>query len=414
MDRLIVYPGAIPLDTDLLTVQRNGMIALGYALQATLGSSVVFDGLVVSPASGLSVQVGPGSLLSLGVVDVTAFGSMGADSSGLVRIGICQNPTQFSLTAPASAATDQVWLIAAQFEEVDADPVVLPYFNAAAPTIPWSGPSGTGGTQMTQRQQTVALQAVPGVPAPTGTAVAPTPSAGWVPLYAVLVSSGMTSIPAGNISLAAGAPIIPFKLPQLRPGFSQFSAYQEGGTFVVPLGVNLVRVRMVGGGGGGGGGSASSGGAGGGAGGYAEAVLSIPSGTEVPVVVGAGGGGSSGPDAYGGNGGTSSFGSYLAATGGSGGINYPGGSAGGGGGFGYGSGTMLCGGGAGMDGQTGALVWGASGGASFFGGGGRGAMGAWYAGGPSDAPAWGAGGGGAYFTATQGGNGCSGIVIVEW
>ena len=33
MDRNIVYPGSIPLDTDLLTVNRNTMIALGYLAQ---------------------------------------------------------------------------------------------------------------------------------------------------------------------------------------------------------------------------------------------------------------------------------------------------------------------------------------------------------------------------------------------
>ncbi len=33
MDRNIVYPGAIPLDTDLLSVNRNAMIALVYRLR---------------------------------------------------------------------------------------------------------------------------------------------------------------------------------------------------------------------------------------------------------------------------------------------------------------------------------------------------------------------------------------------
>jgi len=414
MDRLIVYPGAIPLDTDLLNVQRNAMIALGYALQAALGSSVVFDGLIATPGTGLAVDVGPGCIVSMGDVDAAAFGSLAADASSLMRIGINRSAMQVALTAPSTAATDQKWLIVAQLCEVDADPVVLPYFNAASPTVPWSGPSGSGGVQPTQRQQSVALRAIAGVPAATGSAAVPAPSSGWVPLYVVSVSSGMTSVPAANITLAAGAPIIPFKLPQLRPGFSEICVYLGPGTFVVPAGVNQVRVRMVGGGGGGGGGSAISGGAGGGAGGYVEAVIAVAPGTAIPIMAGAAGLGSGDSDTSGGNGGTSGFGTYLAATGGLGGIAYPGGSAGGTGGLGYGGAALPSGGGAGMDGQLGALIWAASGGASFFGGGGRGASGGWYAGGPSDASAWGAGGGGAYFTATQGGNGGNGIVVVEW
>ena len=414
MDRLIVYPGAIPLDTDLLNIQRNAMVALGYGLQAALGSSVVFDGLIATPGAGMTIEVGPGCIVSMGDVDATAFGSLAADTTSLMRIGINRGTTQLTLTAPTTAATDQKWLIVAQLSELDADPVVLPYFNAATPTIPWSGPSGSGGVQPTQRQQSVALQMIPGVPAATGAAATPALSGGWIPLYVVSVSSGMTSVPAANITLATGAPIIPFKLPQLRPGFSQFSVYSGPGTFVVPAGVNRLRVRMVGGGGGGGGGSGVSGGAGGGAGGYVEAIIVIAPGTVVPIMAGAAGFGSGDSSTSGGNGGTSSFGTYLAATGGLGGIAYPGGSAGGTGGLGYGGAALPSGGGAGMDGQFGALTWSASGGASIFGGGGRGASGSWYAGGPTNASAWGAGGGGAYFAATQGGNGGNGIVVVEW
>ncbi len=61
MDRILVYPGSIPLDTDLLNTNRNGMIALGYLAQAVLGTGTVVDGLVCSPTipASLSVTVGP-------------------------------------------------------------------------------------------------------------------------------------------------------------------------------------------------------------------------------------------------------------------------------------------------------------------------------------------------------------------
>ena len=35
MDRNIVYPASIPLDTDILTLNRNTMIGLGYLLQGS-------------------------------------------------------------------------------------------------------------------------------------------------------------------------------------------------------------------------------------------------------------------------------------------------------------------------------------------------------------------------------------------
>ena len=38
MDRILVYPGNIPLDTDILNTNRNSMVALGYLAQAILGT----------------------------------------------------------------------------------------------------------------------------------------------------------------------------------------------------------------------------------------------------------------------------------------------------------------------------------------------------------------------------------------
>ena len=47
MDRNIVYPSSIPLDTDLLSINRNMMIGLGFLAQAVLGAG---------PAVGVSQQ----------------------------------------------------------------------------------------------------------------------------------------------------------------------------------------------------------------------------------------------------------------------------------------------------------------------------------------------------------------------
>ena len=83
MDRNIVYPGAIPLDTDLLSINRNTMIALGFLMRATLGTGIVVDGLACTPTlpTSMSVQMMPGSLIQLSVVDATSYGSLGADTT---------------------------------------------------------------------------------------------------------------------------------------------------------------------------------------------------------------------------------------------------------------------------------------------------------------------------------------------
>jgi len=44
-DRQLVYPGALPADTDILGLQRDIMIAIGYLAQAALGTEVELNTL---------------------------------------------------------------------------------------------------------------------------------------------------------------------------------------------------------------------------------------------------------------------------------------------------------------------------------------------------------------------------------
>ena len=90
MDRNIVYPGGIPLDTDLLLINKNAMVGLGYLAQAVLGQSTVADGLVCPPTSpaSMTVTVGPGSLTQLTALDTLSYGSLPADpTDALVKMG---------------------------------------------------------------------------------------------------------------------------------------------------------------------------------------------------------------------------------------------------------------------------------------------------------------------------------------
>ncbi len=413
MDRQIVFPGSIPLDTDLLSLQRNTMIALGYLAQATLGSAPLVDGLACTPTvpASLTVTVGPGSITAPETIDSAAFGSLPADSADpLIKMGVNTTPTTFTLTAPATSGQSINYLIQAALLENDATPVVLPYYNAANPAQPFSGPDNSGVAQNTQRLQRVQLQLKPGAPANAGSQITPTVDSGWVGLYVLTVNYGQSQIVPADIVPLPTAPFVQFKLNSLTPGFSRITPLYASTNFVVPNGVSLLKIRLCGGGGGGGAGATGLGGAGGGAGGYAEAIIPVTSGTVIPVTVGSGGNGAVG-SGLGGTGGTSSFGGFVSASGGGGGESAATYAAGGPPGSGSG-GSVVVTGGYGSDGNGGTAMFAGNGGTSAFGGGGRAAAAGSYAQQNGTAP--GSGGGGCYGSPGNGGNGAAGIVIVEY
>jgi hypothetical protein len=323
MDRNIVYPGAIPLDTDLLSTNRNAMIAIGYLAQLVLGTGTVVDGLGCAPTTpaSLTVTVGPGSIAQLSVVDALAYGSLPADSTDpLVKMGINLASNSFTVVPPTTSGQSANYLIEATLEEADTAPVVLPYYNAANPSQPYSGPTNSGVAQNTLRTQRVQVQIKAGAPAATGMQVTPPVDSGWVGLYVITVSYGQTAVTAASISSLPGAPFLGWKLPVLRPGFaSGVQSFSASGNFVVPPGVTQVEVEVWGAGSGSYASSSTSPSGGGAGGGYARKRLTgLQAGQAIPVAVGAGGLAgttSQAPTA----GGSSSLGSYVSATGG--GIN---------------------------------------------------------------------------------------------
>ncbi len=219
MDRQIVYPGAIPLDTDVLNTERNVLKAIGYALQAAFGTGTLVDGLTCSPTSpaSMAVTLSQGSIISLQEVDANAFGSLAADTNPLVKMGInAEGTTAFAITAPTTPGYSQNYLIEAEFLEAGGTPVVLPYYNASNPSQPYTGPSNSGTAQNTQLLETVALQLKAGTAAAAGTQTTPAVDPGYVGLYVITVNYGQTSITASSIVAYPTAPFIYTKLPQIR------------------------------------------------------------------------------------------------------------------------------------------------------------------------------------------------------
>jgi hypothetical protein len=415
MDRQIVYPGSIPLDTDVLNIQRNIMISIGALAQVVLGTNIVVDGLVCSPTqpASMTVSVGAGSITQYGVVDNNPFGSLPAlPNAPLLRIAAIITPTSFQLTAPSGSGQAINYLIEASFLEADATPVVLPYYDADNPAIPYSGPGNSGAAQDTQRLQQVQLQMKAGPPAPIGSQSTPAIDAGWAGLYVLTVVTGQTTVTGANIVRFATAPFITWKLPQLSPGTQNLVTFTTStqGNWTVPAGVAAVRLRLWGGGGAGGSGLGGAGG-GGAAGGYSDGYYSVVPGQTFAVTVGGGGIGS------GTAGGPSAFGYLASATGGQAGGNGAsgiGGAGGASGGTGFGS-TLLVAGQSGGAALLGATLWaGGAGGASFAGSGAMPVAGT--AGGTTDGHSCSlpGGGGGGGVGGGLGGQGGAGLVLVEW
>ncbi len=217
MDRMIVYPGAIPLDSDLLNVQRGTMKALGFLAQACLGRGPLVDGLACQPTvpASLQVTVGPGSILVDSQVDGSPYGTLADDTSNLVKMGINTGSSVFTLTPPTVSGQSINYMIEASFLEADAVPVVLPYYNAANPAQGLAGQGNNGTAQNTQRLQTVALQLKGGAAANTGTQTTPAADPGWVAIAVITVNAGQATVTASNITVPSTAPFLSYKLPQM-------------------------------------------------------------------------------------------------------------------------------------------------------------------------------------------------------
>ena len=201
MDRIIVTPGQIPLDTDLLNTNKNTMLALGRAFQAIFGTSTIANGLAVTPAAtGLTVNVAPGSIYALENVDNTPYGTLPADTTDtIVKQGILASIASLSCPAPTTAGQSINYLIEATYSDVDGVPVLLPFYNASNPAEPWQGPDNNQAQTNTLRQGQCQPIAKPGTAATTGSQVTPPLDAGYIALAVVTVAYGQTSISAGNV-----------------------------------------------------------------------------------------------------------------------------------------------------------------------------------------------------------------------
>ncbi len=226
MDRILVYPYEQPTDAMFLNTNQNTMVGLGFLAQAVLGAGTVIDGLACTPTSPatMSVLVGPGSLYSVQSLEATAYGSLAADTADqIVKQGIVLGNTTFGCPAPSASGQSVVYLVEAQYQDVDSGSTTLNYYDAANPAVSWTGPNNTGTPQNTVRKGVCALALKTGVAATTGSQVTPTPDAGYTGLWAITVANSATTITSGNIAQLATAPFISPKLAAM-PSYIQAGA----------------------------------------------------------------------------------------------------------------------------------------------------------------------------------------------
>lgn len=223
MDRQIVYPGAIPLETDLLNTNKYAMMGLAKLSAAMMGSNTYLHGLACTPSSPASmvVNVAKGQIYSLQNVDGTAYSSLAADTTNtILKQGIILGSTLFTLTAPTTAGQSINYLIQVAYSDMDSGATVLPYYNASNPSVAYSGPNNSGTAQNTVRSGVCVVALKAGVAATTGTQTTPAPDTGYTAVWVVTVAQGASTVTASNITVAPNAPFL--------PAGGVFSAVQQG------------------------------------------------------------------------------------------------------------------------------------------------------------------------------------------
>lgn len=212
MDRQIVYPGQIPLETDLLNTNKFAMIGLAKLASAILGNNTWLYGLACTPTApaSMAVTVSDGQIYSLQNIDGTPYSSLAADTmNSILKQGFHIKPASFSLSAPGTPGHSINYLIQVTYSDTDADPVILKYYNADKPSMAFNGPAGSNDAQSTVRAGRCSVYIKTGISARTGQQVTPAPDAGCIGAWVVSVQYGAGSIEAANIRMADGAPFLP-------------------------------------------------------------------------------------------------------------------------------------------------------------------------------------------------------------
>jgi hypothetical protein len=199
VDRPIVQVGELPCAEDVLGGWKDTMFGLGYLAQATIGTSTGVNGFSIAPTipASLSFSISPGSIYAVEPADQTAYGVLGTDSTSIVKQGLLTAAVTLTVTPPTTSGFSQVYIVQVAYSDVDTGTTLVPFFNSADPSSPSSA------TENTIRQGQAVVELKAGTAASTGSQQTPSPDAGFVALWAILVSNGVTTVTSANFTRLA-------------------------------------------------------------------------------------------------------------------------------------------------------------------------------------------------------------------
>lgn len=211
MDRKIVYPGQIPLETDLLLTNKFALTGMARLAEVMLGSNTCLYGFECRPGQGkpLSVHVSEGQIYHREETDRTSFSTLGSDNeTKILKQGYSQ-AQDFELTPPNVPGQSLCYLLQMKYIDEDTGDTVLPYYNATHPAAGFSGPDNSGKAQHTVRAGRCIVVLKPGLPVTTGTQQAPHPDPDFVGAWIITIRYGAVMITAQDIVVYPDAPYIP-------------------------------------------------------------------------------------------------------------------------------------------------------------------------------------------------------------
>lgn len=224
MDRVQNYDLQTPLTADDLNKERDfTAIALGKIISALLGQGTVVSELgatAVASTTVPTVQLADGQLYELATLDPTAFGSLSdttfPSTATVMKQGLLLSSrgdtNTFQLTPPGTSGDSIIYLLEAQYADLDTDVQTITFYNTTSPGNP------TTSSEPRVREGTIAFVLKAGIA--SGSPTAPSADAGYVPLYNIEVTYSQTVLSQSNITVAPGAPFLSQKLFDLMNGGS--------------------------------------------------------------------------------------------------------------------------------------------------------------------------------------------------
>ena len=222
MDRVQNYNLQTPLTADDLNKERDyTAIALGKIVSALLGQGTVVSDLAATAVASTTVptvQLSDGQLYELATLDPTAFGSLPVGSfpstANVMKQGLLLasrgDVNTFELTPPGTSGESIIYLLEAQYSDLDTDIQTITFYNVSDPTNP------TTATEPRIREGTINFVLKAGIA--SSSPAAPSADVGYVPLYNIEVAYGQTVLSQSDITVASGAPFLSQKLFGLMNG----------------------------------------------------------------------------------------------------------------------------------------------------------------------------------------------------